>query len=94
MAGQPTEIPAEKAGDMLRCFLNPDTACGPACMAFITNPLQQGDYRDQPWAHCHLLVNAHRVGKHLVIIAEGLSKMGKGPDPAVQHQNIPPPKVE
>jgi hypothetical protein len=37
-------------------------------MAFDVPP-DGPDYKDKQWAHCALLVNAHRAGKHLVILA-------------------------
>lgn len=52
----------------LYCFLNDKRACGADCMAFIAAP-DGADYRDQQWANCLLLVNAHRGGKHLIVLA-------------------------
>lgn len=84
--------PPVDPNQMLRCFINPDRACGPDCMAYQTRPPPGQDYMNQQWPHCMVLVNAHRVGKHMVIIAEGLTKLLKG-DPAKQAANIPPPEV-
>lgn len=53
----------------LYCFMNCDRVCGPDCMAFLPDAPPQEDYRGQPWAHCLLLVNAHRGGKHLAVLA-------------------------
>lgn len=58
--------PEKKSG--LYCFLNPDRVCGSECMAYVSPP-DGPDYRDQQWANCLLLVNAHRGGKHLVVLA-------------------------
>ena len=60
----------------LLCWLNGDRVCGPDCMAYETAP-DGPDYQDKQWANCMLLVNAHRVGKHLVVLAsqgQGLMK--------------------
>lgn len=89
MKGMPGEYPAEKA---LRCFLSPDRACGADCMSFMTSVPQGGDYQNQAWPHCLLLLNAHRVGKHLVILAEIAAKMLR-PDPHREQTKIPPPEV-
>lgn len=74
----------EMKGSGLFCFLSPDRACGPSCMAYLTSP-PTGDkeFRDQQWPHCHLLVNVHRMGKHLVVLASGLD--------AIKRQGPPPP---
>jgi len=52
----------------LYCFLNEERVCNAACMAF-TEPPEGADYKGQQWASCMLLVNAHRGGKHLVVLA-------------------------
>lgn len=51
------------------CFLDKDRPCSPECVAFIHPPNAQ-DYESQSWANCHLLVNIHRTGKHLPILAD------------------------
>jgi len=53
------------------CFLNSTRVCGPDCTAFIS-PIEKPegqDYIGKEWAKCHLMINAHRVGKHVAIIA-------------------------
>lgn len=54
----------------LCCFMDKERPCGADCMAFLTDPPSKDDYVGQQWSHCHLLVNAHRVGKHLVVLAQ------------------------
>ena len=94
--GQPgmKAMPGETPKDMVRCFLDADRGCGPDCMAYLTNPPTDPDYRDQHWARCHLLVNVHRGGKHMVHLAMIGSQMLKKHEPGPPNPNdIPPPKV-
>ncbi len=73
----PNYLP-EKAG--LSCFLEQSRTCGPDCMAFSAQtptdnegrPLQE--YVGEQWAHCHLLVNLHRLGKTPGTIVAQLAK--------------------
>lgn len=67
---QPEAVqPSEEKEPALYCFLEEARVCGSDCVAYNTDPPKEQDYVGQPWAHCHLLVNAHRAGKHLVILA-------------------------
>lgn len=80
----PSPLPAEPAlhhpslkegeGNGLYCFLNANRPCGADCMAFVAAP-DGPDYQDQQWANCLLLVNAHRGGKHLVVLAASANEM-------------------
>ena len=81
---------------MLRCFITPERACGPDCMAFVTQVPMHVDYRGQAWPHCLILLNLHRTGKHLVILAEGMTKVIDRfkPDPHKDHINLPVPEVK
>ena len=56
--------------DMLFCFLDKDRPCTPACVAFLTTRPEGNDYKEQGWSACSLLVNAHRGGKHLTVLAQ------------------------
>ncbi len=58
----------QKEGHGLFCFMDSMRACGPDCMAYETPP-NHVDFQDKQWAQCLLLVNAHRAGKHLVVLA-------------------------
>jgi hypothetical protein len=88
MKAMPAEAPLD---GRLLCFITPDRVCGPDCMAYVTNKPSQSDYKDQAWPHCLVLLNLHRTGKHLVILAETASKLlQKHPDP---HTQIAPPDV-
>lgn len=58
----------------LYCFLNESRVCGPSCMAF-TLPPEGPDYKDQPWSSCMLLTNAHKMGKHAVVVATSATKL-------------------
>ncbi len=59
----------------LACFMDQGRVCGPDCMAYLPQAPGEPDYQGENWAHCHLLINAHRGGKHLVIIAGAASKI-------------------
>jgi hypothetical protein len=62
-------------------------------MAYITPPAGP-DYVGQQWAHCILLVNTHRVGKHLVILADAVGQQVKKSVTALAdaaRANQPPP---
>jgi len=76
-------------GSGLYCFMDQLRLCGPACMAYL-NPAPQNDpeLRGQQWAHCHLLVNVHRGGKHLVILTS-MAHRALNQQPGA---NIPPPQ--
>jgi hypothetical protein len=58
----------------LICFLDRDRVCGSDCMAYESDPPTQPDYRGKQWASCMLLVNAHRGGKHLTVLAQVASE--------------------
>lgn len=63
----------EKETSGLTCFLSENRPCGADCMAYL-NPVPAGkDFQGQQFAHCLLLVNIQRVGKHAVIIANDLA---------------------
>ena len=79
----------------LYCFMDATRACGPDCMSYILPP-EGPDYKDQQWANCLLLVNAHRSGKHLVILADVTNRLlshtkNKAADEARTNQPLPGP---
>jgi hypothetical protein len=80
----------------LICFLNIDRPCEPSCMAWVKPP-DGPDYQDQQWANCYLLVNAHRGGKHLVVLAANTGALVKKTmDEAADRARVqqpPPPAV-
>lgn len=79
----------------LVCFLNNDRPCGPDCMAFAEPP-EGADYQGKQWANCMILVNAHRVGKHLPILCSlgnELVKKAKNEAADRARANQPPPPV-
>lgn len=59
----------------LACFMNQDRICGADCMAFLPQVPEGTAYTGEQWAHCHLLVNADRTGRHLVVLAAVGSKI-------------------
>lgn len=83
--------PQLKEESGLFCFLSPDRACGPDCMAYDSPPLHK-DFVGKQWAHCTLLVNMHRVGKHLTVLANTIDNIDRRQDNSTRIQ--PPPKVQ
>ncbi len=82
----------------LQCFLNADRACGPDCMAHTLRVPEGEDYNgESQWAHCTVLVSAHRIGKHAVILAnivDGVAKRWKAVTADNMRSSQPqPPKV-
>lgn len=78
----------------LICFLNMTRPCSAECMAYVATP-EGPDYKDQQWANCMLLVNAHRTGKHLVVLAAvgadiARAEKTKAADQARSNQPTPP----
>lgn len=59
----------------LDCFLSMERPCNAACMAYLDDSSvpQEADYAidgyPRQWARCAVLVNLHRLGKHIVHIA-------------------------
>lgn len=51
------------------CFLNQERICGSDCMAYLTAPPEGKAYMGENWAHCMVLVNLDRTGRHLTILA-------------------------
>lgn len=79
--------------DGLVCFLDVARPCGADCMAWDARP-EGPDYADKQWANCMLLVNAHRGGKHLVVLASvGSDLLRKAKNEAADRArtNQPPP---
>jgi hypothetical protein len=68
------DLKEDDARHGLVCFMDHNRVCGPDCMAYLSDPPEQADYRGQQWANCMLLVNAHRAGKHLTIVAQVVSE--------------------
>jgi hypothetical protein len=66
-------------------------------MSFVQPP-EGPDFKDQAWAHCLLLIAAHRSGKHLTVLAAQGSELLKhlkisAADSARKNQP-PPPAVK
>lgn len=81
----------------LVCFLDISRPCGPDCMAYEKAP-EVPDYQDKQWADCLLLVNLHRAGKHLVVLAsvgsEILKKVKNEAADRARANQPPPPTVK
>lgn len=68
-------VPDEpKAKGSLACFQDQGRICGSDCMAYLPQPPAGTAYQGENWAHCLLLVNAERAGKHVIIIADLLKR--------------------
>lgn len=52
------------------CFIDQSRVCSTDCMAHLTAPPQGAAYQGEDWAHCLLLVQAERVGRHLPILVD------------------------
>jgi len=61
--------PERKQTEELYCHLDMTRSCGPDCMAYLTHPPTDNDYKGQSWAKCRLLVDGYRVGKHVALLA-------------------------
>ena len=66
----PPDTMDDNKGNGLFCFIDNTRPCAADCMAYQVEPPAGPDYRGQQWANCLLLINAHRVGKHLTILAQ------------------------
>ena len=92
----PLHHPRIKDPEGLICFLDVGRPCEASCMAYITPP-DGPDYQDQQFANCMLLVNAHRAGKHLVVLAmvggELVKKNKTEAADRARAQQTPPPEV-
>ncbi len=63
-------------GDMF-CYRDANRVCDSTCVAFLVVIPDGDDYTEQPWARCHVLVNEHRQGKHLTVLASIGAEMKK-----------------
>jgi hypothetical protein len=68
------EDPSEPGRVGLYCLLNCERECGADCMAFLPVVPEGDDYRmpdgeARQWARCMILINLHKISKHLVHIA-------------------------
>ena len=82
-----------RPGTGLCCCFHDLRKCGPDCMAYSDNVPEGIDYktpdgRPRQWAFCMLLVNAHKVGKHVVLMA---NVMRVSADNQQRNQPMPPP---
>lgn len=61
-------------------------------MAYLAQPPAGLNYTGENWAHCVLLVNAERSGKHLVVLANVATSLQRKLE-ATAIQNQKPPGV-
>jgi hypothetical protein len=59
---EPEEV-RQKSPETLYCFLDQNRPCTAECVSYIVEALSGGDYINQKWTHCMLLVNVHRSTK-------------------------------
>lgn len=71
------------------CYRDAIRVCGPDCMAYLPQVPDGKAYTGENWAHCKMLVASDQVGRHVVIIADLLSKMRA--TQATQERMKPPP---
>jgi len=91
MKAVPSSYEEGKGQEALRCFLKAERVCGPDCMAYSTYVANHQDYQNQPWPHCIVLINLHRTGKHLTVLASHVEKLLGKRDPLEAQRNVPPP---
>lgn len=82
-------------GTNLGCFLAQERICGPDCMAYLPQVPEGEQFKGEQWAHCHLLVNADRTGRHIVVLANLGTKLYslKSKASAEEARKQPPPGV-
>lgn len=56
------------------CYKDQFRICGPDCMAFLPQVPGGAMYVGEQWAHCLLLVSHERSSRHLVVLADTLTK--------------------
>jgi hypothetical protein len=85
--------PEDKSG--LYCFKDHARPCAADCMAYVEPP-EGPEYVGRQWARCMILVNTHRTGKHLTIIANIVGKieqrLGAAAADAKRTNQTPPPR--
>lgn len=59
------------------CFLNAERVCDMTCTAYLATRPAGPDYENQVFSQCLLLVNTHKTGKHLTILAGELVETKK-----------------
>lgn len=51
------------------CYRESARPCDSTCMAYLIEMPDGPDYQGQEWSRCLVLVNEHRQGKHLTVLA-------------------------
>ena len=57
------------SADQVFCFKDSARPCDSDCVAYLTTRPEGADYESQTFSQCLLLVNSHRTGKHLTVLA-------------------------
>jgi hypothetical protein len=71
----------------LSCYGDQSRICGPDCMSYLAQVPSGANYQGENWAHCLVLVNVERMGKHIVIMAD-LIKRNRAE--GIRNQSPPP----
>jgi hypothetical protein len=74
VATDPEESPETDPKSGLACFIDQHRVCGADCMSYLPQAPEGAAYQGENWAHCLLLVNSERTGKHVVILVDLLKK--------------------
>lgn len=85
-------------GNELFCFIDSSRPCTPECVAYLSARPEGKDYEGQGFAMCAILVNAHKIGKHVTALAiQGSDLLKhfriKRQDDARSNQPLPPKVV-
>jgi len=78
MVQQAEEVALEGSDGPIKgasCYRDQARICGPDCMAYLPQKPEGKAYIGEQWAHCHVLVNMDRQGRHLVVLADVGSKL-------------------
>jgi hypothetical protein len=68
----PNHLPSSETGPI--CYRDPIRVCGPDCIAYLAQVPDGEAYKGEQWAHCHVLVNQDRLGRHAVVLVSLLNK--------------------
>jgi hypothetical protein len=59
--------------EQIDCFLNSGRICGPDCVSWVTNPVQDKSRLTFTQRHCLLLSSLERLSRHITIMAGTLA---------------------
>ena len=85
--------PEEGAANEVYCFLDSGRPCTAECAAYEATAPKDQEAAGKPWGHCVLLVNVHRVGKNVVILASSVGRLATHVTDLTRQQPAPPRPV-